>query len=181
MSKAFDVPIDSTETYTFTIKYPVNILSGYTTINSNQKGDTLRIELGLNTTLGVLLNPVLPTDSTFITSQSVFDNLWLGHKVRLTDGVNTTESYDVIALNKETGEVTLDGEFGYSFDPSTPTFVQFTLLSNDIEFGEVGFYPSAFTKTSTSYVPANTPITITYQNKSLTEAKRPVIIFEYLY
>lgn len=115
-------------------------------------------------------------------SQTVVDNVKLGYYIRLTDGVNVDEINRVVRVDTTNNKIYTEDAPSNTYSALSPTYVQQTVyVMKDYEFGHGWEHRIGESKIGGSYIPANTPITVTYYNKSATETVEQVGRVEYLY
>lgn len=111
----------------------------------------------------------------------VFDNIYVGYYIKLTNSVNTCTLNRIIhkdPFNKIYVETSPDNTFA----ASSPTYVmsEFWILK-DFVLNGTGFRSIGRSKIGASNIPADTTVTIYYKNKSIDTDKVFVGTVEYLY
>lgn len=180
LGKAFDCPVSTTTDNTFSFPYPVAVTGAYIPVSSDMKGDILNVYAAQNVNVGVLTAGVAASATVIPVSLTVIQNVFIGRKVRITDGVNTTDFIEVISKNTNTNEITL--ATGITFAFAAGSLVKLCIhYVKDMEFSEPGMYKIGVSNVNGTYIPTNIPITLSYTNNSALVVKRPALMMELLY
>lgn len=134
------------------------------------------------------INSEMPTNNNYwkhgfelsVTS-TVIENTSTGYYINLYDDTNTDDMQRVISIDKTNNKIYVEMNLTNSFNYSTTYVRQTMYLMKNFIIGESGSYNFGSSKIKGSYVPANTIITISYENKSSTDIKNIVGRLEYLY
>lgn len=173
-TKAFDCSGNTTTEYKFSYPYPISMVDGYITSNSLMKGDIINIYLHMGKVIGVIGTDYKVNDTVLTVNSTVIDNLDVGFYVSL-DG---SEYSHVIAIDKINSTITIENGLSTSFSAGTP--VQISINYASTELGEPEKHSIGTGTIGSSYIPENSQVTITYENKT-GDVKRPVFFLEYLY
>lgn len=177
----FDAAPNTTTSHTVSFPFPVNAISGWFQVASENVGDVINMEVAPNTTVGNITADVSISDTVISVSQTVVDNIAIGYHVRLDDLTNQEDLGYVLAVDKNLNTITVQNASTQAFLATTPTFVQMTVsYVTDFEFGHPGQIEIGTSKIGTSHLPANAPIVSRYENKT-SVTKRVVSYLEYLY
>jgi hypothetical protein len=177
--QAFTANVGS-NTHDFSYPYPISLLSA--TFNSGPvtEGDTLSMDVGPGTTIGVITSNVAAEATIISVSSTVIDNIAIGRCAHLDDGTNS-ERHAVTAINTASSQITIDTGATYAYNVATPTYVKMSVcMANSLEIIPNCRYVLGDSKIGGSYIPANTTIRIIYNNTGESAVRvRP--IFEFLY
>lgn len=178
---AFDALASTTTTSTFSLPYPIALLSGKLITDATANGDIVSMDAGANTTLGAITASLIATDTVIPLSgvTLALPQLIIGAFVRLTDGTNTTPYLIVIA--KSSTDITVSAPVGYIFSHLTPTYLQIkVVIADEIELAGDGIYTFGTRTVAKSYIPANTNLRVIYNNTHGTD-RRVSVFYEYYY
>jgi hypothetical protein len=115
-------------------------------------------------------------------SHTVIDNTAIGYYLKLSDGTNFNELSRVVGVDKIFNKIYVEDNVTNSFANTTPTYVLQSVKSiHNHLIGGPGGYIIGSNKIGGSYVPANTPVRIYYDNKSTDTDKLFIGKVEYLY
>lgn len=120
-------------------------------------------------------NKQLPTDKNYwqlgyALHVATTANLELGYFIRLTDGVNTDNMNDIVAIDRDNNIIYLNNNPTHTFLSTGPTYVQLSVYPiKDFVIGDAGRYTFGSGILSSSYVPADIPVTLKYTNNSSTD------------
>ena len=180
VGKAFDCPVSATTDNTFSFPYPVALTGAYISVTSDMKGDVLNAYAARDVNIGVLTAGIAVSDTVIPVSLTVIQNIYTGRKVKITDGVNTTDFIEVISKNTNTNEITLIS--GVTFAFAAGAVVKLCIhYVKDMEFSDPGIYKIGVSNVNGTYIPTNISITLSYTNNSALVVKRPSVMLEMLY
>lgn len=115
-------------------------------------------------------------------SGTVINYTSIGHHVALNDGTNSNDMGRIISIDKVNNTISTEYTNTNTFDSSTPTYVKQTrYYLRNFELGESTKHTIGNSKIGGSYIPANTNITVEYENKSSSTTKTIIGTIEYLY
>lgn len=131
----------------------------------------------------------VPTNTTYwkyglelSVNQTVIDNIRIGFFVKLFDGSNQDDVERVLSIDKINNKIYVETNVVNSFSAATPTYVQQSVkVMKDYEISGPWQHIVGSNKIGASYIPANVPVTIDYNNKSIDTDKIVVGQVEYLY
>jgi hypothetical protein len=175
---AVNAPASTVTTQIQSWPHPLNLQCTRFTTNSGHTGDTLSIYANINL-VGNLTQSVSVASNSFQVSASITPMLSLGYEFIIsgsgkTDDLGriTATSNNTIYTERASGNAYSVGSTVISWQYHIKNYQLADACVHDIGKSKVG---------SKMYVPANTPITIRYQNASLLTAKSLVLWFEYTY
>ena len=114
-------------------------------------------------------------------SQTVIDNTTIGRYVTLFDGTNTDDLGRVISIGSGL-KIYVEKNMSNSFLAGTPTYVRQTIyMVKNLIIGPAWHYVVGESKIGGSSIPADTAITVEYDNKSTDTDKTIIGLLEYLY
>jgi hypothetical protein len=178
--KAFDCPVSVTTNNTFTFPFPVALTGAYIPVSSDMKGDFFNAYAAQNVNVGTITAAVAISDTVIPVSLTVIQNVYPGRKVRITDGVNTTDFIEIVSKDTNTNEITLTSGITFAF--ALGSLVKLCIhYVKDMEFTEPGMYKIGVSNVNGTYIPTGIPITLSYTNSSALVVKRPSIMLEMLY
>lgn len=182
VSKAFDAIANSTTTHSFSYPLDVNVIQATFIAAQENVGDVWTWALNPNTTIGSLTSNASIGDTVLNVSSTVTENAKVGYNITLTDGTNTNDLGQVVSIDSVNGTITTENATTNAFDFTTPTFVQVTVyFCKDMEFGHPWILEYGSAKITSTFLPANTNIVITYTNNHPTQDKRIVVYIEVMY
>jgi hypothetical protein len=131
----------------------------------------------------------VPTDTTYwrhglecSVSSTVTSNIQLGYFLKFTDLTNSDEFLKVIHIDTSNNKVYVDTNVTNSYLAATPTYAQQTVaVIKDYEIGEPWEHSIGDSKIGGTWLPKDTIISVSYDNKSATDDKTFVGRVEYLY
>lgn len=187
-SIAFTAPANTTHIHDEAIDsdFSINVLSITYVTKDIHEGDTFYILSGEDTDLGPIgANIAIGATSLIVASPLTLAYISAGYLLKLSDGVNTNDVGAILSINKDTNTVTFKTATTHAFSASSPTKLLVSRIlmgrGTPMEIGPAWEYNVGQDKIGASYLPAGKKIKIVYTNKSLTDAKRFVINFSYLY
>lgn len=130
-----------------------------------------------------------PTNTTYwrhgleiSVQQTVIDNTCIGYYLKLDDLTNADDLGRVVYVDKSNLKVYVENNCTNTFSAFTPTYVRQTVYSlKDCEIGVPWVHDIGQSKIGGSYIPADTIVTIEYENLSTDTDKEIVGLVEYLY
>jgi len=176
-----NVTANSTVTDDFTFKTPVAVYAIYFVTAADHEGDNLTLHIAPNTTVGVISADVNSAETEIPVNSTVIDNFDVGYKVTITDGTNTDELGQCLAIDSVNSTITVETATTNSFLAATPTYIQQTVcMVDDYEIGPPWEYVIGESKIGGSYIPTGTVVRAIYTNNGNVDIK---IIFkiEYTY
>jgi len=179
-SVSLDIQPNSTNTKTISFKFPVTILSVFSSTGEDQKGDLISFFIAKNKTIGTVTSDILETDTVLPVSPTVIQYINFGYLLNVTDGTASSQPLLVVDIDDKNSTATLENPIGLTFN--TGSYVQMSIAYGyNVEISNAGVMRFGSAKIYTgSYLPANTEITIEYTNKGNT-LTHPVIYLEYFY
>ena len=131
----------------------------------------------------------IPTNTTYwrhgleiSVQQTVMDNCYVGYCFKLFDGVNNNNVGHVIFKDNVNNKIYVEKNLTNTFLASSPTYIQQTIYYlENYHLCEPWEHDIGQSKIGGSYVPADTLITIHYDNKSTDTDKTFIGRVEYLY
>jgi len=161
--------------------YGVNILSAEAYCSPENDGDHFEFQIAPDTIVGNITVDVSASDTIFIVSDSVIENVYVGVHVKLDDGTNIDDCGEIIAIDKNNNQITVETAAVNSFTAATPTNVKMTIFqAKNIHLKNGHRIILGESKIGASYVPANTVMRFRYYN-SEAAAKSFDFFFELLY
>lgn len=181
-TKAFDALPNQISTMTITYPIPVSVIEARFVPADENKGDVWSWVIAPDTTVGALTQNVAVSDTVIHVSSTVTDNIKIGFYANLFDGANTEELGRVVAMDGAAGTITVETASTQAFSAATPTYVRMNIyFLKDVEIGHPWQTIYGEGKIKSSHVPANTPVRVSYDNKSTTVTKRIVCEIELMY
>jgi hypothetical protein len=178
----FDALPNQVTNHSWQEPFPINIISSYIFISSENRGDLLTVEISPNTVIGTITADVAISDTVIDVSQSVIDNIDVGYWVTLNNTVIQEDLGRVISIDKNNLQITVETASTQIFLAVTPTFIEMTVrYMCDLELSHAGRLDIGRGNIGSSYVPANTSVITKYDNKHATDTKRFVGYVEYFY
>ena len=148
--------------------YPITLLNGWFIATENMVGDSIDATVGENSVIGVITAPVTPGQTVIPVTSTVFNNLYKGFFVSITDGVQTNLLGECVSLNSGNSTITVATPVSNTFSPLSPTYVRLTVKVVENMHILVGNqrYSFAEKKLGGKYIPSNVPIRVKYTNNS---------------
>jgi len=154
---------------------------------ADMDGDCMTWEISPNTTIGTVTSNITIGDSIINVSQTVVDNIDAGFKCRIADATSPTVTYEdvgqVLNVDKENSQITIENTASMAWTAASGVIIQMTVSFADEM--EIGSTPTTFeigkSTIGASYLPANTPVICSYDNKSLLNTKKLHVYFEMFY
>jgi len=168
-------------TYTFSYPMPISVIEAQFVSATENTGDSWTWVIAKNTTVGAITANVTIGDTTINASQTVVDNINIGYKMNLFDGVNSVDLGRVLSKDTDTNIITVEHASTENFSAASPTYIRMSIVfMENAEFGHPWLLVYGEGKIKSSYVPANTVITVEYTNNTGV-TKRICPSIEYLY
>lgn len=156
-----------TETLDLAWNFPVNILSLFFNTEHKHSGDTLTMSVAPDTVIGAINSDTSATDNIINVTETVIGAIRPGFWLCLTDGTYTSEYLQIIGVNPVAQTVTLDGEIGYNFLATSPTYVKLTIfVMKNLEIQGPHQYRIGDVTHGSASIPTGTPVRIQYTNNS---------------
>lgn len=179
-SMAVTVPANTIYTWDTSWRYPITALQVSFVTGEALRGDNINCLIAPNTICGILTTGVSSGSTSVTVNSTVTTNIKTGFLCTITNGINTSELGEVISVNKNNNTLITSNSIGNSFSAGAYVMLSIHNIKN-FEITDPNTYIIGSGKIGGSYVPANTIIRLKYNNKSLTDEKRFVWSFEYLY
>lgn len=162
--------------------YPITLMNGFFVSNDQMIEDEVNVWIAPNSTIGAIGAPVYTGNTEITVTSTVFDNLWKGWSVNITDGVNNDDLGECIDMNVGNSTITCQIGATNNFNPLSPTYVQMTpkLVEDVCVLAPNVRYPFAEKKIGGRSIPAGATMQIRYTNND-GNAKNFVFFTEYLY
>lgn len=181
-TRILEVPAGQTENYDESWPYPVNCLSLLFHTPHRAQGDVLSLSVAPCTTTGVITANVAVDDTVINVSATVIQYIRHGYYVCLTDGTNSTEDIRVNSVDPVNNTITLETGSTHAFSAATPTYIKQTVyFFKDMELDGDRTYDIGGVTLTSSHIPANTIVRVTYTNKSPTFPAKFKGMVQYLY
>lgn len=181
--KSLPMTIGPSETKTATHTWPhaISVFAIEFISSANQLGDVVDVYINPEATIGALSGDVASGATVLPVTDSVLVYARVGFEITLDDGVNNEALGAITAIDTATNEITVETATTNAFAAATPTAVKMTVhMMQNYTFGHGGPVNIGESKIGGSYIPANTPIRVVYQNKTA-ETKHFNPSIEYLY
>jgi hypothetical protein len=131
----------------------------------------------------------IPTNTAFwrhgleiSVSSTVIANVYIGYQIKLYDGVNTDDVERVLFIDTENSKIYVETNLTNSFLVASPTYIKQTVfMFKDYDFQEPWEHEIGQSKIGGSYIPKDTIVKISYNNKSIDTDKIFIGRIEYLY
>jgi hypothetical protein len=165
-----------------TWNYPVTLMNGCFVSTTEMVGDEVNVWVAPNTTIGAIGAPVNISDTEITVTSTVFDNLYRGWTVNITNGVTNNILGECIDMDVGNSTITCETGATNTFSPLSPTYVQMTpKLVDNCHIVAAGVrFPFAEKKIGGRSIPAGRVMQIRYTNNT-TASKSFVFFAEYLY
>lgn len=162
--------------------YPITLMNGYFVSTNAMVNDEINVWVAPYTTIGAIGGPVYSGNNEFVVTSTVFDNLYRGWTVNITDGINNNDLGECIDMDVGNSTITCEISATNNFSPLSPTYVQMTpKLVEHAHIVEAGVrFPFAEKKIGGRSIPKNKPFQIRYTNNT-GNSKCFVFFMEYLY
>lgn len=172
MSRKFSAPSNRTTTVDFSEPIPMAGFILNFKATTEHEGDVINMYVAPETIVGAITANVSVSDTVINVSSTVLQNMSVGFLFQLFDGVHTEDLGRVITIDKANGQITVENASTRAFSASSPTYVRQSIqYVRDYIIGPPGDYTVGQSKIGGTYIPANTVIRVTYENKSLLISK----------
>ncbi len=178
-------PANQVTTHQISYPYDINVKSARIITAPENRDDVLSWVVAPDTTVGTLTVDASIGATVLDVSQTVVDNIHVGFKVKLVDGVTPTTNEDlgyVLNVDKTNLQITVQTATTLAWAAATPTLVQMTVwFVENMVIGPENKIAIGSDTLKSSYLPANTPLYCNYDNKSPSTAKTFYAYIQYLY
>ena len=169
----FDVPVAAGPNVvtTYDIVWPYNVSVRGTTLHftSDNIDDVLNVVAAPDTTIGAITSDVTAGDTVINVTPTVFSYVQVGYFLSLSDGLNSSDLGEIIALNSSNGQVTVTVPADQNYSAASPTYVRFTVgRIRNFKIRNAGAIPLGQAEIGGTVVPAGTITRILYNNQSNT-------------
>jgi hypothetical protein len=173
-------PGDVTQ-YDVTWKRPVTLLNGEFDSETLHIGDKISAVVIPPTPIGAITATVNPGDTVIQASPTVFDHIYNGYNVYLTDGVNLNSLGECMSIDSIAGTITVETAAVNTFSPVTPSYIQIDVpVVENLNVKKSRTYEFARKKVGGKLFDSGVIFRIYYTNNSGSE-KEFSFNFEYLY
>lgn len=113
--------------------YPVSILNGVLTVNTENLGDKISVVAAPDTIIGNATSDINIGDTVITVNQTVLDNLYLGYLISLLDSTNGTinELGEIININKINNTITVNKATTDAFLAANLIYVRMSVIRID--------------------------------------------------
>ena len=148
--------------------FPITLMNGWFNSTNEHIDDEINVTVADGTIIGALQAPLYAGNSTMVVSSTVIDNIYLGYRLDVTDGVNLNDLGYIIDIDNGNAEVTMSESATNTFSPLSPTYVRLTVpvIENFHIPTQNNRYAFAEKKVGGKYIPANTDLCLHYTNNS---------------
>ena len=160
-------------------QYPVSVLEAYFMPTAINTGDMFNLTIAPQTTIGIVVVPVNIGATSITVNSTVIDNISVGFKLYITNGVNTNCLGQCLTINKITRVLTFQTPPTQDFSPASYVQMSICIIEN-YEIGPPGRYLIGEGKIGGSFIPAGITARLTYTNTTNIDKKFYAYI-EYLY
>lgn len=164
-----------------TWKRPITLLNGEFDAETVHIGDTISAIVIPPTPIGAITAPVTAGDTVIHASPTVFDHVYNGYNVFLSDGVNTNAVGENMSKDDVAGTITVETPAVNSFSPLSPTYISIQVpVVENLHVKTARTYEFARKKVGGKLIPTGTIFRIYYTNENGTE-KDFSFNFEFMY
>lgn len=117
---------DSVSIHEFSEPIPISILAAHIIGEPKYDGDTIEFQIAPNTTIGALAADAAAGTNTLVVSPTVLEYLEVGFWVDLFDGTQLIDCGQALAIDLETGIVTIEKPLVEALTAATPIYLQMT-------------------------------------------------------
>ena len=163
--------------------YPISILNGVLTVNTENLGDKISVVAAPDTIIGNATSDINIGDTVISVNQTVLDTLYLGYLISLLDSTNGTvnELGEVINIDKVNNTITVKQATTNAFLAADLIYVRMTVVRID---QACLAYPGRFdigeNRIGGTYLPTGLVFQLRYQNNN-GQAKKFATAVELLY
>lgn len=181
-TESFTALANGITNHTFSYPIPVSVIEAQFISSSENIGDSWSWTISPNTIIGAITANVNIGDVIINVSPTVVNNIAIGFHVNLFNGVSNVDLGEVIAVNKTARTITMHKPSTAAFLASSPTYVRMNIyFMKDAVIGHPWIHTYGEGKILTSYVPANTIVKVSYNNKHPTLDKFIVCNIEVMF
>lgn len=178
---SLSIPANETITESISWPFPISVFAISYISAQNQYGDVVNVYIARETTVGALTANAAVGATVLNVSPTVLAHVKVGFEITIDDGVNKNVLGRLFDIDEAAGQITVETATTHEFAAATPTYVKMSIhMLQGHVFASGGSVAIGESKLGGSYLPANTPVTIVYQNNS-SEDKLFVPFVEYLY
>lgn len=161
--------------------YPISVLDFSFVTSTENKGDNIEIIVAPDTVIGALGADANINDTELSVTSTVVENLMIGYRVEITDGINTEDLGWCTNINKNDYKITVQNPLTNAYSFTSPTYIKMSIyVVCDYKIGNPWFYNIGAAKIGGSYIPAGRIVRVKYINNSAT-TKEITTELEYLY
>lgn len=159
---------------------PITIMTGWFYSTNDNVGDI--INANVTATIGALVAPLYANASTVTTTSTVFDHLYEGYSVHVTDLANFDSLGEALEIDLGNNTVLCEKPSSHTYSPLSPTYVQMTSRVIREMYIPVANQRYAFAekKIGGRSLPSGVPLTMNYANND-GNVKLFTFYIEYLY
>jgi hypothetical protein len=160
---------------------PITLLNGEFDAQTAHIGDLITAKVIPPTPIGAITAPVSIGDTVIHASPTVFDNIYNGFNVYITDGVNLDVLGENMSKNDVAGTITVQTAAAHAFSPLSPTYISIDVpVVENLTVKTARTYEFAKKKVGGKMIPAGVTFRIYYTNNSGTQ-KDFSFNFEFMY
>lgn len=180
----FDVPASAGD-HNFDLSWPINIaiLSTSVAATDGNVGDKIEVMGSPDTVIGGITADVNVGDTTINVQPTIFAYAKVGYNVSLLNASNGQISQlgRILSMDPVAGTVIMETASDKAHSAAAPTYFRITVCRiHNFRFAISGLYTIGVAKIGASYLPANTPVRVIYNNVDGL-AKKLAFYVEYLY
>ncbi len=167
----------------FTVSFPhgISLFSAEWICKAGMDNDVIDFIITPDTIIGAIIAPVSIGENSISVSPTVLANTKVGRELTLWDGINTENLGRVIDIDQALSIVTMEKTTTKAFSPLSPTYVkQNIFMARDVYLEDQGRFEVGKDIIGGSYIPANYPLELRYNNVS-TLAKKFRAVLELKY
>lgn len=164
-----------------TWKRPITLLNGDFDAVLGNVGDVINAFAVPISPIGYITAQVAPGATVIHVSPTVKEYIYMGFLVTLTDGVQTQEMGECMAIDKVNNTITVETPSAFSFSPSSPTYVKITArVVENLNISTARTYDFARKKMGGKSLQSGVAFSIAYKNNNGL-AKPFTFLLEYMY
>lgn len=177
----FNIPVNTTYTYTHYIPYNINLLAIWYTVKSENIDDVLNAycQPVIN---GTITSNIISPTTTLNIDNSFINIVNIGFVIiieRVSDNYKENLG-EIVSIDTNTNTVIVTNSTSQNFSVNDKVFIQIHGIKN-IVLALTGRHSTGSSKLGGTYLSSTCILTTTYQNKSLTDEKSFNYELEYLY
>lgn len=162
-----EAPPHTTTTKDVSWPYPVSVFSITFNTSPDHEGTILNSIAAPDATIGAIVAPLPANCNTVYASSTVFNYISIGFHMKVTDGINSDDLGEVLAIDKVHNKITTMYKTTHNYSPLSPTYVQMTVYRiKDFIFGPAGKYTVGKVRLVGAPIPANIIIRTMYENNT---------------